>query len=214
MHASFAIFTNMDFNTEETQLLTGDELLNELLRQVARGKETAFTELYDRTCYMVYGLVLRVLRDQSITQETVQEVYVQVWRKAKCFDQTRGKSITWILTIARNMAIDNLRSSKSRVDHSDGVELDNFESPESTPDACSSASQRSRLVWRTVSLLPPEQRRCIYLAFFHGLTQSEIACQTTVPLGTVKTRIRSGMMRLRKELRNLDPWVDFPTEIV
>jgi RNA polymerase sigma-70 factor (ECF subfamily) len=190
----------MDITMEATQRLLGDELLNELLRQVARGNETAFTELYDRTCHMVSWFVLRVLREEATTQETVQEIYVQVWQKAKSFDQARGRGINWILTIARNRAIDNLRSCRLRVEHCDGEDFDTFTSPESSPEACSSASQRARLVRRTVALLPPEQRQCIYLAFFQGLTQSEIASQTTIPLGTVKTRIRSGLMRLRKEL--------------
>jgi len=130
---------------------------------------------------------------------------MQIWRKAEAFDPARGSALSWIVTISRSRALDKLRCSRAFLSHDTSrQELDAFHSLYPDPEQNSSVSERAQLVQRSLSQLPPEQRRVIEMAFFDGLTQSEIASLTAVPLGTIKTRMRSGMRRLREELSLLD----------
>jgi RNA polymerase sigma-70 factor (ECF subfamily) len=188
----------MDATRRTTELLRSSEILAGLLSQIARNNEGAMAELYDHTRHIVYGLVLRIVREQSAAEDTTQEVYMQIWRKAVAFDPERGSALSWIVTISRSRALDKLRSSRALLRHDNSSdELDFLHSPDPDPEHGSWVSERARLVRRSLSQLPPDQRRVIEMAFFDGLTQSEIASQTDLPLGTIKTRIRSGMRRLR-----------------
>lgn len=176
-----------------------------LLGQIARKNERALAELYDRTSPLVYGLALRIVRERSAAEDILQEVYMQVWRLADAFDPARGTVLSWIVTIARSRALDSLRSSRALLSHeNNSEELDTFHSAAPDPEHDSSESERVQLVRRFLSQLPTGQRRVIELAFFHGLTHSEIASQAGLPLGTIKSRIRNGMMQIRERLSFLE----------
>jgi RNA polymerase sigma-70 factor, ECF subfamily len=187
----------MDATVTTTELSRSSEILAGLLGQVARKNERALAELYDRTSRLVYGLALRMVREQSAAEDIVQEVYMQVWRRGDTFDPARGTALSWMVTITRSRALDRLRSSKALESHENkGEELDTFRGPAPDPEH----DERIQLVRRFLSQIPTDQRTVIELAFFHGLTHSEIASQTGLPLGTIKSRIRYGLMELREQL--------------
>jgi RNA polymerase sigma-70 factor, ECF subfamily len=195
----------MNVTARETELSRSSELLATLLGQIARNQEGSMAELYDRTRHAVYGLVLRILREQSAAEDTMQEIYIQIWRRAEAFDPTRGSALSWIFTISRSRALDKLRSSRTYFNRDNcTVEFDSLLSPDPDPEHNSSASERAQLVRRSLAQLTPNQRRVIEMAFLDGLSQNEIAGQTALPLGTVKTRIRIGMRHLRDDLSVLN----------
>lgn len=171
-----------------------------LVSSVARGDEAALAHLYDRTSRVVYGLALRVLDDPSTAEDITLEVYMQVWRTAESYDGGRGTVLAWLVTLARSRAIDWLRARRSR---GQGMEfpLDDVSGlydPLPDPEAATVEAARARLVRDAMAELSPDQRRMIQLAYFSGMSHSEIAERTQLPLGTVKTRIRLGMSRLRE----------------
>jgi len=191
----------MNATVRTTELSSGDETLAGLLLRVTRNNEAALAELYDRTCPHVYGLALRIVREPSAAEDITQEVYMQVWRRADAFDASRGTVLSWIVTIARSRALDRLRSSKALLcRESSGEDLNSFCIPAPNPEHASSRSERVQLVRQFLSQLPADQRRVIELAYFDGLTHNEIAGQTGLPLGTVKSRIRYAMIQLRQQL--------------
>jgi len=195
----------MDATVTTTELSRSSEILAGLLGQVARKNEGALAELYDRTSRLVYGLALRMVREQSAAEDIMQEVYMQVWRRGDTFDPARGTALSWMVTITRSRALDRLRSSKALLSHENsGEELDTFHSLAPDPEHDRSAFERVQLVRRFLSQIPTDQRTAIELAFFHGLTHSEIASQTGLPLGTIKSRIRYGLMQLREQLSLLE----------
>lgn len=174
---------------------------NELLRAVARGDETALAAIYDRYRLILFGLILRILHDRQEAEDILQEAFLQVWRRAADFDEARGRAFTWLVTIARSRALDRLRALGSRAKIADEV----AQSPrDDIGDAAEDAlkSEQGTIVRQALAELPEEQRRTLVLAYFEGLTQTEIAARLGDPLGTVKTRMRSGMNRLRELLRN------------
>ncbi len=171
----------------------------EILRAVAGGDEQALGQLYDRYRLILFGLILRILRSQPEAEDVLQEVFLQVWRRASSFDEARGRPFTWLVTLARSRAIDRLRSLGSR--ERAGEEAAR-EVTDSISDAARDAvkSEQAETVRRALSELPEEQRRTLVLAYFEGLTQTEIAERLRTPLGTIKTRMRSGMIKLRELL--------------
>ena len=173
-----------------------------LVGQIAEGNQDALAGLYDSTSRIVYGLALRILGDASSAEEILFEVYHQVWRTAKSFDASRGKVTSWLVSMTRSRAIDALRARQARgANIAQPIEeLSNLQDSRSGPEGDSVQSSRAQVVRKSVAELPPDQRKPIELAFFSGLTHGEIAARTGLPLGTVKTRIRSGMMRLRELL--------------
>src|SRR6202789_2995466 len=165
----------------------------ELLKRVLRGDERAMAGLFDRYSKIVYSVSLRVLRDTASAEDVMQEIFMQVWRKPNSFVATKGSLGGWLAVVARNRSIDTLRRKRP----SEQVDEMNLAS---TCDLASEA-ERSLLMERAraaVLLLPVEQRKTLEMAFFDGLTHSEIAEMTGDPLGTVKTRIRSALLTLRK----------------
>jgi RNA polymerase sigma-70 factor (ECF subfamily) len=171
----------------------------ELLAAIARGDEQSLASLYDRYRLILFGLVLRILHSRPEAEDVLQEVFLQVWKKASDFDEGRGRPFTWLVTLARSRAIDRLRSLDSR----DRVAQDAArETVEKSSDAVEDAirSEEGEVVRRALAEIPEEQRRALQLAYFEGLTQSEIAARLDAPLGTIKTRMRSGMMKLREIL--------------
>jgi RNA polymerase sigma-70 factor (ECF subfamily) len=171
----------------------------ELLRAVQRGDETALALLYDRYRSILFGLILRILHSQPEAEDVLQDVFIQVWQRAANFDETRGKPFTWLVTMARSRAIDRLRVLNSR-----GRTV--TEAAREVVDEVSDAvvdtmrSEQSAIVRSALAQLSEEQRRTLFLAYFEGLTQSEIAERLGEPLGTVKTRMRTGTIKLREIL--------------
>lgn len=167
------------------------------VERMARGDQSGLAELYDRHARLVYSLALRILRDQGDAEDVVQEVFSQMWRQASRFDIARGNLASWMVTLARTRAIDALRRRKSRPHLAADPEPP--EPADNAPGADVQIMWQGRVqeVRRALESLPLLQRMAIELAFFDGLTHSEIAEQLEVPLGTVKTRVRQGLLRLR-----------------
>jgi RNA polymerase sigma-70 factor (ECF subfamily) len=173
----------------------------ELLRRVGQGDRKSFEDLYDRFCGVLFSTALQILNDHREAEDVVQEVFVQIWDKAKLYDAARGKPLTWAMTLTRNKAIDRLRSAQRRYRLQDQVEK---ETKVTNQVALKDSSEeveileKSRMIRAAVMELSKEQREAIELAFFSGLTQNEIAQELNQPLGTVKARIRRGMLRLKE----------------
>ncbi|MBA3514384.1 MAG: sigma-70 family RNA polymerase sigma factor [Pyrinomonadaceae bacterium] len=173
----------------------------EILRAVARGDELALGALYDRYRIILFGLLVRILNSREEAEDVLQEVMLQVWRRAADFDEQRGRPFTWLVTLARSRAIDRLRLLGARQRLADSAARN---SPHEATDAVKDTlhSEQREIVQRALADLPKEQTRILMLAYFEGLTQSEIATRLATPLGTVKTRMRSGMIKLRELLGN------------
>ena len=184
-----------------SEFSTQDQVLANLIEKIAQGNEEAIGLLYDQTSSFVYGLAFRMLNDSTMAEEVTMDVYMQVWRQANRFDQTRGKPIVWLAVFVRSRAIDRLRSGQKEREsrHS----LDTIEDTVATrgnPEDSSMYNEQCRLVQHALGSLAAEQREVIEMAYFGGLSQSAIAAQMGEPLGTVKTRIRLGMKKLRNIL--------------
>ncbi|MGH9944665.1 MAG: sigma-70 family RNA polymerase sigma factor [Pyrinomonadaceae bacterium] len=179
----------------QTQIADAD-----LLRAVARGDESALASIYNRYSSILLGLLLRILHSRPEAEDVLQEVFVQVWRRAADFDEARGRAFTWLVTLARSRAIDRLRAIDSRDRAVNNAAM--LSPSEDVSDASDDAlrSERAEIVRRALAGIPEEQRRALMLAYYEGLTQSEIAARLNQPLGTVKTRMRSGMIKLRELL--------------
>ena len=182
-----------DLQGPNTVTQTGPEDDARLLTQVQRGDEAAMAALYDRYSKIVYSVSLRVLRDAAAAEDVLQEIFMQVWRNPNSFIATRGSLGGWLAVVARNRSIDTLRRKKP----TEQVEEVYLASPTNLADE----SERNLMMERAKAVivtLPAEQRKTLEMAFFDGLTHSEIAEMTGDPLGTVKTRIRSALGTLRK----------------
>jgi len=177
----------------------GDEIradVARLERVIARDCE-ALGELYDQHSRLLFGMILRILKDRDEAEEVLQEVFVHVWTRATTYNQGLGTPAGWLVGIARNRAIDRLRANAVRGRVVEKV-FESFE-PE-TPEREAVAGERQRNVQRALAALPSEQRELIEDAYFLGFTHSELAARSGLPLGTVKTRIRTGMQSLRDRL--------------
>jgi len=175
----------------------------ELLKAIAAKDEAALAMLYDRYRVILFGLLMRILNNREEAEDVLQEVFLQAWRKAADFDQNRGRPFTWLVTLARSRGIDRLRTLAARERL---AEAGAQGASEQTSDAATDAfkSEQRGLVTNALAQLPDEQKRPIMLAYFDGLTQSEIATRLGAPLGTVKTRMRTGLMKLREMLAGKD----------
>jgi len=174
--------------------------LPQLFIRVATGDHHALAELYDATSKVVFSLALRIVQERDIAEDVVIEVYTQVWGHAATYDPKRGTPLAWLLTLTRSRAIDILRS-RQRTQKEDPIEQAHHVSADlPNPEDQSETAERQGIVRRALATLNEEQRQLIELAYFSDLSHSEIAARLGQPLGTVKTRIRLGMLRLREQL--------------
>ena len=174
-----------------------------MLAGMARGDKGALARLYDELARPLYSLAFRVLNDSAEAQDVVQDVFLQIWHKAAAYDTSRGSVFAWAATLTRNRAIDRVRMRKRRAD------LLAESAPDLQPasagydgDSAGSlwASEKAGAVRAALASLAPDQQKAVELAFFSGLTQQEIATRLNEPLGTIKARIRRGLLRLRETL--------------
>lgn len=176
-----------------------------LLPSVARGNVNAFEAFYDRYAPTVYALLLRILANADDAQEVLQETFVKAWTSAKMFDSVRGSEIAWLISIARSRGIDRLRSRKIRYTREDEagreVSMQSSFIDHTTGADYAIQSEESRAVRSALAELPEPQRVALELAYFEGLSQSEIAARLAEPLGTIKTRMQLGMKKLRERLQ-------------
>lgn len=176
------------------------ERLEDLIVQVARGDQAAFERVYQRVASPVFGLVLRVLRDRAQSEEVAQEVLLQVWKAASRFDASKGTGMAWVMTMAHRRAVDRVRSEQSATErHRRLAGRDVAPSYDQVVEAVETRLD-GEAVRRSLDLLTDRQRESITLAYYGGYTYPEVAKLLDVPLGTVKTRIRDGLIRLRDHL--------------
>jgi len=173
-----------------------------LVQQLLRRDVRAFEQLYDRHSRIVYGLVLRILQQGSTAEEVVQDVFLQLWRNASRYQASRGPFVPWLLTLARNRALDTLRlkSERQRRREDQTEELPQIAQLPQYEQALDE-KRRAEVVRSLMSSLSPPQKKAIELAYFEGLSHSEIAEALHEPLGTVKSWIRNGLIRLKEGLR-------------
>ena len=169
----------------------------ELLERVARGEHAAFEAVYDRHAATVYGMVARVLRDPAQSEEVAQEVLLEVWRTAGRYDPARGRPLTWILTMARRRAVDRVRAAQAAVDRDLRYGAGRIPRPYDEVSETVEVRLEHQRVRRCLDALSPTQREPIDLAFYEGHTYREVSELLGLPAGTVKTRMRSGLLRLR-----------------
>jgi RNA polymerase sigma-70 factor, ECF subfamily len=173
----------------------------DLAAAVASGDEGALAALYDAHAAAVYSLALRITRDPSDAEDVTQDVFVQAWRSASRFDAARGNLAAWLLMMTRARALDRLRRERRRpADATEPSAFDRIPSAAPGVDLLAATSEEAERARIAMAALPAEQREAVELAYFEGLTHSEIAARTSQPLGTVKTRIRSAMQQLRAAL--------------
>ncbi|WP_372499703.1 sigma-70 family RNA polymerase sigma factor [Herbiconiux aconitum] len=171
-----------------------------LLDLISRGDQQAFSELYDRTAPRVLGLVKRVLVDHAQSEEVAQEVFLEIWRTASRFESQRGSAMSWILTMSHRRAVDRVRSSQSGHDRDERIGLRDIEPEYDEVSETVEIRIEHERVKRAMAQLTALQREAISLAYYGGYSHTEIAGILSIPVGTVKTRLRDGMIRLRDEL--------------
>jgi RNA polymerase sigma-70 factor (ECF subfamily) len=173
-------------------------MLAALLKSTAQSDENAFAELYDSSARYVYGVALRVLRDPGYSEEITQETFLQIWRTAAAYDPSRGSALAWIVTLAHRRAIDRVRSAQSAVDRE--FRYGSSAHDIAYDDVLESVTQRleAEEVARCMGALTNTQREALHLAYYQGLTYSEVAEKLGVGVSTAKTRMRDGLIKLRK----------------
>ena len=174
-----------------------------LIALVADGDEAALGQLYDRYATAVFSLAIRITRDQELAEDITQEVFLRVWRKAATFTVERGRFATWLLSMTHHLAVDQVRRQRTRpraAVSTDEVQVRGLPDPGTDIEEESWVRQQRALVWAALAHLPEAQRRPLELAYFGGLTQVEIAALLGDPLGTIKSRMRQGLLRLRNLL--------------
>jgi len=177
-----------------------DLSIESLLREVAAGSRTAFAEVYDRISSRVMGLVTRLLRDRAQSEEVTQEVFLEIWQQASKFDANRGSGMAWVLTMAHRRAIDRIRASQKSHERDLRIGIRDMERDFDHVSEAVEIRVENERVKTAMGRLTPLQREAVILTYYGGYSHSEMAGILGIPLGTVKTRLRDGMIRLRDEL--------------
>jgi RNA polymerase sigma-70 factor (ECF subfamily) len=177
-----------------------DSSPEQLLERVAEGDRDAFAQLYDQTAPRVLGLIKRLLKDHAQSEEVTQEVFLEIWQTATRFDRNKGGAASWMLTMAHRRAVDRVRASQSSRDRDTKIGIRDFATDyDSVTEQVEIRIEHER-VERALGRLTELQRQAVTLAYYGGYTHSEVSTMLHVPIGTVKTRLRDGMIRLRDEL--------------
>lgn len=171
--------------------------LGELLKRSGRGDEQSFAQLYDAMSARVYGLAVRVVRDPAQAEEVAQEAFLEVWRTAARFDPERGSAVSWCLTIVHRKAVDRVRSAEAATRRDENYHHQNQPVAHDATAEAAQASLEARRVRSALGSLTEVQRQALELAYFGGYTHTEVASMLDLPVGTAKTRIRDGLIRLR-----------------
>jgi RNA polymerase sigma-70 factor (ECF subfamily) len=177
----------------------------ELLRQIAGGDRAAFAEFYERHATLMFSVASKILNDPGEAEDVLQEVFLQIWEQAARFDPQLGKASSWAAILVRNRAIDRIRASqrRTRLAEEAGVEQVVAIEVSETANGVIHGHEQAKLIQTAIGELPAEQRRAIELAYFSGLTQDEISKKLNEPLGTIKARIRRGLLKLRDQLEGV-----------
>lgn len=191
-------------SNRKTAAMVRDAHWRAYVARIADGEQPALGSLYDESSTLVYSMVLRVLGNVADAEEVTMDVYTQVWKAASGYDLSRGSVTAWLVTLARSRAIDRVRSRTSRARKEIALP-ETYDAPSlgNSPERETEDTQRRRQVMTALATLPADQRQVVELAFYSGLTHSELAERLDQPLGTVKTRIRAGMTRLREQLAGI-----------
>jgi RNA polymerase sigma-70 factor (ECF subfamily) len=171
------------------------------IEQIATGDQAALAQFYDVTNRLAFGLIMRILNDRSTAEEVLLDVYAQVWRQAGNYRLERGTPLAWLTTIARTRALDRLRAGRQELQRKESLDaVADARSFDADPEETTASHEHQRLVRRALAALAFEQRQVLELAYFSGMSHSEIAAHLGQPLGTVKTRTRLGMIKLKEML--------------
>jgi len=173
------------------------KVINDLMADVASGDHDAFAALYDQTCTKVFGLVRRVVRDSSQAEEVTQEVYLQAWRQSARFDRQAGTALSWLLTLAHRRAVDRVRSAQASTTREQRAAERDVDRPHDEVSEAVEQRLDAEQVRRCLEGLTTLQRESVTLAYYQGFTYAEVGTNLGVPLGTIKTRMRDGLIRLR-----------------
>jgi RNA polymerase sigma-70 factor (ECF subfamily) len=171
--------------------------LAELLKLSGRGDEAAFAGLYDAVSARAYGLAVRIVRDPSQAEEVMQEAMLEIWRTATRFDRSKGSAVSWVLTLVHRKAVDRVRSAEASTKRDTTYHQKNVTVEHDSTAEAAQASMEARRVRQAMNTLTDAQREALELAYFKGYTHTEVATMLDLPLGTAKTRIRDGLIRLR-----------------
>jgi RNA polymerase sigma-70 factor, ECF subfamily len=201
-------FSAASFRSGRTEFVSDEvnqERDSEWLRKIAAGDRAAFAEFYDAHSTLMFSIACKILGDAGEAEDVLQETFLQIWEKAKNFDPQLGKASSWISVLVRNRAIDRLRSAQRRNRLGDAAENEFAVAQENseTVNDTLHGREKAKLIQAAMKELPGEQRRAVELAFFSGLTQDEISKKLDEPLGTVKARIRRGLLKLRDQLEDV-----------
>jgi RNA polymerase sigma-70 factor (ECF subfamily) len=168
---------------------------------IAAGDQAALAQFYELTNRMAFGLILRILGDRSTAEEVLLDVYTQVWRQAGNYRRERGTPLAWLTTIARTRALDRLRSGRQEMQRKESLDaIEDVRSFAADPEESAASHEHQRLVRQALAVLTFEQRQVLELAYFSGMSHSEMAAYLRQPLGTVKTRTRLGLLKLKEML--------------
>ena len=178
-----------------------------LLERISNGQEDALSDLYDIYSRCTYSLILKIVKNREEAEDIMQSLFIKIWHKASSFDKTKGSVYSWITTMARNSAIDRIRSKQYKNNRNNLDDLDDYMKAGSNEEITgldySIINERADIVSKALKKIPQEQSQVIELAYFEGLTQSEMAEQLKIPLGTVKTRMRQALIKMEKILSPL-----------
>jgi len=176
--------------------------ISQLIISISRGNEESLERLYERTSSLVFGLILKILSDRQEAEEVLADVYLQIWEKASTYGPSRSKPVSWILMISRSRSIDKLRSGSKRRSLTQEID-DSFTDKDNNPETNSIADEKRTIIQKAMKELSDNQKEAIELAYYFGMSQSEIAQEMDQPLGTVKSWIRFGMKKLREQIKKV-----------